>query len=133
VAQRGGGGAAIAVAGYVLLFVLGGLEGLLGTFHYAATLGPVPAAALAWAAGIAIISALAAWGMRAATAGLMPAVGWFIVTFVLAMPTRGGSVVITNTSAGQWFLYGGTICAVIGVVVSFVSQSRARLAAEPRP
>jgi hypothetical protein len=64
--------------------------------------------------------------MQAATAGLMPAVGWFAAVFILAMPTRGGSVLITNTSAGKWFLYGGTVCVLAGVVASFATQGRAR-------
>ena len=34
-------------------------------------------------------------------AGLMPAVGWFAASFVLAMRTPGGSIVITNTDRGQ--------------------------------
>jgi amino acid transporter len=64
--------------------------------------------------------------MQAATAGLMPAVGWFAAVFIMAMPTRGGSVVITSTSGGKWFLYGGTVCALAGVVASFATQARAR-------
>jgi hypothetical protein len=114
--------------GYVLLFVLGAFEGLLGAFWYGGLLGPVPAAALGWALGILVTSIAAAWGMQAATAGLMPAVGWFAAVFIMAMPTRGGSVVITSTSAGKWFLYGGTVCVLAGVVASFATQGRKRLA-----
>jgi hypothetical protein len=119
--------AAATAGGYVLLLALGGLEGLLGAFWYAGSLGPVPAAALGWALAILVTSIGAAWGMQAATAGLMPAVGWFAAVFIMAMPTRGGSVVITNTSGGKWFLYGGTVCVLAGVVVSFATQSRARV------
>jgi hypothetical protein len=118
--------AIVTSGGYLLLFALGALEGLLGAFWYAGSLGPVPAAALGWALGILLTSTGSAWGMQAATAGLMPAVGWFAVVFILAMPTRGGSVLITNTSAGKWFLYGGTICVLAGVVASFAIQGRAR-------
>jgi hypothetical protein len=46
---------------------------------------------------------------------------------------------ITNTSPGKWFLYGGTVCVLAGVVASFATQGRARaegrgigLAAGPR-
>jgi hypothetical protein len=71
--------------------------------------------------------------MQAATAGLMPAVGWFAAVFILAMPTRGGSVLITNTSAGKWFLYGGTVCVLAGVVASFATQGRAQGRGSGRP
>jgi len=123
-----GGSSEVLVTGgaYVLLFVLGGLQGLIGCFFYSAALGPVPAAALAFAMAIFATSVLAAWGMQAPTAGLMPAVGWFAASFVLAMTTPGGSVVITNTAAGKWFLYGGALCAAAGVVVAFARTPRSR-------
>ena len=118
--------AIVTSGGYLLLFALGAAEGILGAFWYAFSLGPVPVAALGFAVGILGTTIGAAWGMQAATAGLMPAVGWFAAAFILAMPTRGGSVLITNTSAGKWFLYGGTVCVLAGVVASFATQGRAR-------
>jgi Family of unknown function (DUF6113) len=119
-------GVIIILSTYALLFVLGALEGLLGCFHYSGTLGSVPAAALAFAVVIFVTCVLAARGMRTPTAGLMPAVGWFVASFVLAMATPGGSVVITNTAAGKWFLYGGSACAAAGVVVAFAGKRRSR-------
>jgi hypothetical protein len=118
--------AIVTSGGYLLLFALGAVEGLLGAFWYAASLGPVPVAALGFAVGILVTTIGAAWGMQAATAGLMPAVGWFAAVFILAMPTRGGSVLITNTGAGKWFLYGSTLCVLAGVVTSFATQGRVR-------
>jgi hypothetical protein len=120
------GQAAVTVSAYVLLFVLGALEGVIGCFHYSGTLGSVPAAALAFALVTFATCVLAAWGMRTPTAGLMPAVGWFAASFVLAMATPGGSVVITDTAAGKWFLYGGAACASAGVVVAFARKSWSR-------
>ena len=119
-------GAIVILGTYVMLFVLGALEGLVGCFHYSGTLGSVPAAALAFAAATFVTCVLAAWGMRTPTAGLMPAVGWFVASFVLAMATPGGSVVITNTAAGKWFLYGGSACAAAGVLVAFAAKPRSR-------
>jgi hypothetical protein len=123
-----GGSSEVLVTGgaYVLLFVLGGLQGLIGCFFYSTAFGPVPAAALAFALAIFATAVLAAWGMQTPTAGLMPAVGWFAASFVLAMATPGGSVVITNTAAGKWFLYGGALCAAAGVVVAFARTPRSR-------
>ncbi|MEP7026343.1 MAG: DUF6113 family protein [Actinomycetota bacterium] len=125
------GSAAVTSSAYTLLFLLGALEGVLGSFHYTGELGPVPAAALIAALAVFVTSVAAAWGMRAPTGGLMPAAGWFAASFVLSMATPGGSVVITNTATGKWFLYGGAVCAAAGVVTSFAWQSRARLATRP--
>lgn len=116
----------VIIGAYALLFVLGALEGLVGCFHYSGTLGPVPAAALAFAALTFATCVLAAWGMQTPTAGLMPAVGWFAASFVLAMATPGGSVVITDSATGKWFLYGGSACAAAGVVVAFAGKSGRR-------
>jgi hypothetical protein len=121
-----GDGALVTGGCYALLFVLGALEGVIGCFFYAGAVGPVPAGSLAFAAAILVTTVLAAWGMQTPTGGLMPAVGWFAASFVLAMATPGGSVVITNTAAGKWFLYGGSACAAAGVVVAFAGLSRSR-------
>jgi len=122
----------VIIGGYVLLFALGALEGLVGCFHYSGTLGPVPAAALAFAVVTFATCVLAAWGMQTPTAGLMPAVGWFAASFVLAMATPGGSVVITDSVTGKWFLYGGSACAAAGVVVAFAGKSGRRSSKEGR-
>jgi hypothetical protein len=121
-----GGLALVTGSGYALLFVLGALEGVIGCFFYGAAIGPVPAAALGFAAAILVTTVLAAWGMQTPTGGLMPAVGWFTASFALAMATPGGSILITNTAAGKWFLYGGSACAAAGVVAAFVGLSGSR-------
>jgi hypothetical protein len=125
-ATPGGDGVLVTGGCYALLFILGALQGVIGCFFYAGTVGPVPAAALAFAALILVTAVLAAWGMQTPTGGLMPAVGWFAASFVLAMATPGGSVVITNTAAGKWLLYGGAACAAAGVVAGFAGLSRSR-------
>jgi hypothetical protein len=107
-----------------MLFLLGALQGVVGCFYYAS--GPAPLAAIGFDALLLATSLLAAWGMRRAAGGLMPVVAWFLTSFVLAMGTKGGSVVITNTSAGKWFLFGGSACAVAGAVAGFTRWSRLR-------
>jgi hypothetical protein len=67
---------------------------------------------------------LAGWAMRGLLGALLPAIGWFVASFVLAMPSPGGSVIIANTSAGQWYLYGGSVGALLGVGSAFVTASR---------
>ncbi len=114
--------------GYCLLLVFGLLLGMIGSFQYSWALGSFPIAAASFALGIGVVCVAGGWGMRSPLGGLMPAVGWFVASFVLAMSTPGGSVVITNTTAGEWFLFGGSICAVAGVVACFslFSPGRAR-------
>jgi hypothetical protein len=107
------------VAAYAALFVLGALEGLIGSFHFAHSLGRVPVASLAFGALILATSLLGSAGMGTALGGVLPAIGWMAAAFLLTLPTAAGSVIVTNTPAGQWFLYGGAICAAIGVVASF--------------
>jgi hypothetical protein len=127
-----GVGRLVVVGGYCVLLLLGLLEGLIGSFQYSRALGSFPAAALAFAVGIGATCVLGAWGMFRPLGGLMPAVGWFVASFVLSMSTPGGSVVITNTGAGKWFLFGGSICAVAAVVFSFLRWPRRPGVAGPR-
>jgi hypothetical protein len=120
-------GIAVTVAAYVVLFLLGLGEGLLGSFHYSRVpLGSVPAGAIAFALGILVTCALAGWAMRGLPGALVPAIGWFVASFVLASPSSGGSVLIANTSAGEWYLYGGSVGALLGVGSAFITVPRRR-------
>jgi len=113
------------ICAYVALFLFGLLQALIGCFQYSR--GPVPLAAAGFGLAILATCLLGAWGMRTALGGLMPGVGWFVAAFVLATGTQGGSVLITNTTAGQWFLFGGAACAAVGCVLSYVGWSPAGL------
>jgi hypothetical protein len=117
-----GDGRLVTGSAYVMLFLLGALQGVVGCFHYAS--GPVPLAALAFDGLILVTSLLGASGMRNPSGGLMPVLGWFLAVFVLAMGTQGGSVVITNTTAGKWFLFGGSASAAAGAIAGFARWSR---------
>ena len=55
---------------------------------------------------------------------MVPALGWFLVSLVLTLPTAGGSVIITSTTAGEWYLYGGAVCAAAGVVIALLRRAR---------
>ena len=120
------------VGAYGMLLLLGVLQGLIGCFQYGRALGSFPVAAVGFAVLIGVTCVLGAWGMRRPLGGLMPAVGWFVTSFVLAMGTPGGSVVITNTTAGKWYLFGGSVCAAAGVVFGFIRWSPARTGAPRR-
>jgi hypothetical protein len=110
---------------YALVFLLGLAEGVVGSFqHSRAAVGPVPLAALAFCVAIGVTGALAGWAMRSMAGAVLAALGWFLASFGLAMPNPGGSVIIANTSAGEWYLYGGSVCALAGIGSTFVTTIR---------
>jgi len=109
---------------YVLLFLLGAVEGLIGCFLFSHSVGSFPLAALGFAALILVTCLLAGAGMGSGFGGLVPAVGWLAASFVLTLPTAAGSVIVTNTPAGKWYLYGGAVCAAIGAAASFRLRPR---------
>ena len=119
-------GVLFTVAVYVVLFVLGAVEGVIGSFQYSAMAGSVPVAALVCCVVLLATCLLAAWAMRSVSGAFAPAAGWLVASFVLSLPVSSGSVIITNTTAGQWYLYGGTLSAAIGVAASFGPWIRAR-------
>lgn len=117
-------GRAVTVAAYVALFVLGAVQALLGTFQYSR--GPGPLAAICFDVAILATCVLGSWGMRTGLGGVLPAAGWLIVTLVLSTAPAGGSVLVTATVAGEWFLFGGALSAVGGAVYAFARWSRPR-------
>jgi hypothetical protein len=112
----------VTVAGYVALCLLGALLGLIGTFQYSQ--GPAPLAAILFDLAILAACVLGSIGMRSALGGVLPAAGWFVVTLILSSGSAGGSVLVTDTSAGKWFLFGGAVCAAAGGVYAFAVWSK---------
>ena len=109
----------VTVGVYGILFLLGVVEGVIGSFQYSRTAGSVPVAALVCCAAILATCLLGGWAMRSVSGALVPGAGWVLASFVLSMPVSNGSVIITNTTPGKWYLYGGTLSVVLGVAVSF--------------
>ena len=101
---------------YAALFLAGVVEGLIGSFQYSRN---APLGAIVFCVVLLATCLLGAWAMRSVSGALWPALGWFAASFVLSMPVASGSVIITNTTAGKWYLYGGTLSAVVAVVLSF--------------
>jgi hypothetical protein len=116
---------------YGVMFLLGAVEAMFGSFEYSYGVGPVPASALGCCAAILLTCLLAGWAMRSLGGALVPAIGWIIVSFVLAMPAAQGSVIITNTADGKWYLYGGAVSAAIGVAAAFTIWIRSQSGAKP--
>ena len=115
-----GTGTLFNVAVYGMLFLLGVVEGVIGSFQYSWMAGSVPVAALAWCAVLLATCLLGAWAMRSVSGALAPAAGWILAAFLMSMPVSNGSVIITNTAAGRWYLYGGTATAVAGALLALV-------------
>jgi uncharacterized membrane protein len=119
---------AITVAVYVVLFVLGALQGLIGSFQYSQS--PVPLVAIVLDLAIFATCVLGGWAMRSLSGGLYPALGWLAASFIMSMGNHQGSVIITATTAGEWYLYGGALAAAAGAAAAFVrsayTQSRPR-------
>lgn len=114
--------AAVTVIGYLLLLALGGLQAMIGSFQYAD--GPAPLMAIGLDVIIFATCLLAGWGLRTYGGGMLAALGWAVVSFVLAMPRPNGSVLITATPAGEWYLYGGALAAAAGAAAAFFAWAR---------
>ena len=95
---------------------------MIGCFQYSR--GPAPLAAVAFALGILAHLPTGRLGNATALGGLMPGAGWLAASFLLATGTQGGSVLITNTTAGEWYLFGGSVCAAGGCLVAYLRWSR---------
>ncbi len=121
-----GGGPVVKAAAYLVLFLLGAVQALIGTFQYGR--GPGSLLAICFALVILATCLLGAWGMRTAAGGVLPAAGWYLVAVVLGTSSTGGSVLVTDTAAGKWFLFGGAIGAAAGALIAFGRWSRASAA-----
>jgi hypothetical protein len=116
----------LTVVTFVVLILFAMAQALLGTFFYSS--GPAPLAALGFDIAIFATCLLGSWGTGRAAGAFAVAAGWYLVAFILASGTKGGSVLITASVAGETFLFGGAAAAMIGVIVAFTVWSRARLA-----
>ena len=114
----------VTVGVYAMLFLFGAVQGLIGSFQYSRASGSVPVAALICCAVILATCVLAAWATRSVSGAVVPGIGWILASFLLSMPVSNGSVIITSTKAGEWYLYGGTLSVAAAVVASFVGATR---------
>ncbi len=127
---RAGDSLLVTVAAYVALFLLGVVQGLIGTFQYSR--GPVPLAAILFDLAILATCVLGSAGMRTAAGGVLPAAGWLLATLLLSSASAGGSVLIAATPAGKWFLFGGAVTAAAGAVYAFARWAGPRRLRRPR-
>lgn len=118
------------VGAYLLLFIFGAVQGVIGSFQYGDS--PSPEIAILLALIIFATCLLAGFGLRTYAAGIVPALGWILASFILALPRSNGSVIITGTAAGEWYLYGGAFAAVCGAVITFFAWARSRSSSQAR-
>ena len=116
---------AIMAVGYLMLFVLGALQGLIGSFQYGRS--PSPLIAILLIVIIFLTCVGCGGGIGTFGAGLLPAVGWILASFILASARPNGSVIITATAAGEWYLYGGALGCVLGSVAAYFTRLRRSL------
>jgi hypothetical protein len=119
---EGHGSAFITGGAYALLFLFGAAQGVIGCFQFSSAAGSIPLAALGFCVLVVATCLLGAAGMGSIAGALVPAAGWFLASLVLTMPTAQGSVIVTNTAAGEWYLYGGSACAVAAVLIALVRR-----------
>lgn len=131
-ATRGKGTRLLNAAAYAALFLAGAVQGLLGSFQYSRLQygRDVPFGALAFCVVLLVTCLFGAWGMRSVSGAVWPALGWVLASFVLSVPNAGGSVIIASTTAGKWYLYGGTVSSLAGVALPFGARLR-RAGARP--
>ncbi|WP_169983351.1 MULTISPECIES: DUF6113 family protein [unclassified Microbispora] len=105
-------------AAYGVLFLLGVVLGVVGGFQHAWYVGQMPVAAIAWLAVLFAVPYAMGRLMGGKLAALVPAVGWLLVSFLLATPQRAGDLAVAGNSAGYWYLYGGAVAVAAAVVVT---------------
>jgi hypothetical protein len=113
-----------APVGYLLLFVFGVLQGLIGSFQFSQS--PAPLIAIVLVVILFVTCLACGWGFRTFAGGLVPALGWVLASFIMAMPRPNGSVVITATAAGEWYLYGGALACLLGSLGSIAFRAGRR-------
>jgi hypothetical protein len=120
------GGRAYSLAVYVVIFVLGVVQGVIGSFQYSQS--PAPLIAILLVVIVFVTCVLCGWGTMTFAGALVPAAGWILSSFLLSMGTHQGSVIITNTTAGKWYLYGGAVAVVASLLTNFAFWLRAKTA-----
>ncbi|WP_242901005.1 DUF6113 family protein [Actinomadura terrae] len=102
-------------AAYVVVGVLGGVVGLLGSYSQGWTAGDVPAASIVLIAVVFATVRLSGWGMGGRIGATVPAVVWGIVVFVMSTRRPEGDLVVPATLSGYVYIIGGMLAAVLGV------------------
>ncbi|GGM83573.1 hypothetical protein GCM10010106_32780 [Thermopolyspora flexuosa] len=113
------GQAMLTGATYGVLFVLGVFLGIVGALEHSWYLtGGFPTVAIAWLAVLFAVPYAMARLMGTRLAAVMVAVGWGMISAVLAVHRAEGDLVIAGTLPGYVYLYGGMVAVAVAVVLA---------------
>jgi hypothetical protein len=98
-------------AAYGALVLAGLMLGVIESFSYSWYLGAIPLAAILWSLFNLAVLWLAGWGMGGKLGAAVPALMWLAVVVTLAVQRPEGDLIVTGTTAGTIFLYGGVLAA----------------------
>ncbi|GLY84754.1 DUF6113 family protein [Actinoallomurus iriomotensis] len=101
---------------YGVLFVLGVVLGLIGSFQFSWEVGSVPVAAIALSLVNLAVFRAAGWAMESRLGAVVPAVPWLVILVVLSSRRPEGDLVVTGTAAGYVYMLGGAVAALIAIV-----------------
>jgi hypothetical protein len=105
-------------AAYGGLIVAGLMLGVIESFSFSWTAGPIPLAAILWSLFNLVAFWGAGWGMGGKLGATVPTLMWLVVVILLAIQRPEGDLVVTGTMEGTVFLYGGVLAAGIAVLLS---------------
>lgn len=101
---------------YGALFLAGLAFGLIESFTYSLSVGPIPVAALGWSVFNYGAVLLAGRGMGAKLGASVPAVAWFLILFVMSPARVEGDVIITGAPVALIYMFGSTVAIVAGIL-----------------
>jgi hypothetical protein len=102
-------------AAYGVLGVLGMVLGVIGSFEFSWEAGSVPVAALVLTAVNLAVFRSAGWAMESKLGAVVPAVFWLVVVLVLSSRRPEGDIVVTGTTPGYVFIFGGVVAALAAI------------------
>jgi len=119
------------VLGYLLALVAGVTAGVLGSFTFAYTSGPLPVGLL-----VALCLCLAAFVasgllLRSRAAAVVAAGGWLVSVGLLSMQRPEGDLIVPATTLGYCWLLVGTLVAGLSLAVPYAAMSAERGSTEP--
>ncbi|GAA4608314.1 hypothetical protein GCM10023195_32480 [Actinoallomurus liliacearum] len=103
---------------YGVLVVLGLIFGVITSFQFSWTLAGFPVAAVLLSLVEFAAFRLAGWAMESKVGVATLAVPWLIVVVLLSSRRPEGDLIVTGTTAGYVFIFGGSIAAVVAVAVT---------------
>jgi hypothetical protein len=101
---------------YGVLAVLGLLLGLLGSFEFSWRAGSVPVAAIVLSVVNLLVFRAAGWAMESKLGAGVPALLWMIILVVLSSRRPEGDLVVTGTSPGYVYMFGGAAAALVAIL-----------------